>query len=191
MFDWLKSQLIEKEKSEDRVLVEKAKKGDREVFGQLYLKYLAGIYRYFYFRTGQNRMQAEDMAEQVFFKAWRALPTYQEKGLRFSAWLYRIAHNLLVDSYRKEKETAKLSESHSVEDRTLEKIVIEEEHSVLYEAINKLTDDQKQIVLLKFVEGFDNKEISEITSKQGDAIRALQHRALEKLREILGKENGI
>jgi len=191
VIDWLKSQFIEKEQAEDRILVEKAKTGNRDAFGQLYLKYLAGIYRYFYFRMGQNRMQAEDMTEQVFFKAWSALPAYQEKGLKFSSWLYRIAHNLLVDSYRKETEVGKLSESYRFEDKSLEKIVVEEEYVVLHKAINTLTDDQKQIILLKFVEGFNNKEISDITGKQEDSIRALQYRALVKLREILGKENGF
>lgn len=189
MIDWLKSRFVQTV-GDDKKLIKQSKKGNREAFGNLYLKYLPGIYRYFYFRVGQNREVAEDLAEEVFFKAWEAWSSYQEKGLRFSAWLYRIAHNLLVDSYRSGKVTVKLDETFSVEDTNLERIVVEEERTVLFRAMQSLSDDQKQVILLKFVEGFENSEISQITGKREDAIRALQHRALEKLREILEK-NGI
>lgn len=190
MFDWLKSQFVKKEPVKDRELVKKAKKGDAEAFGQLYLKYLSGIYRYFYFRIGQDRSAAEDLAQQVFFKAWEALPTYRERGWRFSTWLYAIAHNLLVDSYRKKKEEVRLTKLGREEDKSLERIVREEEHDILKRAVSILTDDQKQVILLKFVEDFGNREISAITGKREEAIRALQHRAIAKLREILEKENG-
>ena len=190
MFDWLKSQFVKKEPVKDRELVKKAKKGDAEAFGQLYLKYLSGIYRYFYFRIGQDRSTAEDLAQQVFFKAWKALPSYKQQGLAFSVWLYRIAHNLLVDSYRKRKEETRLSDFYPSEEDTFGKVVVEEEHDILKRAVSILTDDQKQVILLKFVEDFGNREISAITGKREEAIRALQHRAIAKLREILEKENG-
>ncbi len=190
MFDWLKSQFVKKEQVKDRELVEKAKKGDAEAFGQLYLKYLSGIYRYFYFRIGQDQPAAEDLAQQVFFKAWKALPSYKQQGLAFSAWLYAIAHNQLVDAYRIRKETSRLADSYPGEDDALGKVVTGEEHALLYKAIEALSDDQKQVILLKFVEDFGNREISAITGKREEAIRALQHRAIAKLREILEKENG-
>ena len=190
MFDWLKSQFVKKEPVKDRELVKKAKKGDAEAFGQLYLKYLSGIYRYFYFRIGQDRSTAEDLAQQVFFKAWKALPSYKQQGLAFSVWLYRIAHNLLVDSYRKRKEETRLSDFYPSEEDTFGKVVVEEEHDILKRAVSILTDDQNQVILLKFVEDFGNREISAITGKREEAIRALQHRAIAKLREILEKENG-
>lgn len=191
MFDWLKSQFVKKAPVEDTIFVEKAKKGDAEAFGQLYLKYLAGIYRYFYFRIGQDRLGAEDLAQQVFFKAWKALPSYKQKGLRFSAWLYAIAHNQLVDTYRSRKETVRLADSYPGEDDPSIKVVTGEEQTLLYKSIEALSDDQKQVILLKFVEDFSNREISAITGKREEAIRALQHRALTKLREILETENGI
>jgi len=187
VIDWLKNRL-ERVVGEDSNLIRQAKKGNKEAFGNLYLKYLPGIYRYFFFRIGQDKQTAEDLSEEVFFKAWEALPRYEEKGWRFSAWLYRIAHNLLVDSYRKEKETADWSDFYLVEDKSLEIVLAEEERTVLYKAIETLTDDQKQVVLLKFVEGFETREISEITGKREDAIRALQARALQKLKEILEKD---
>lgn len=185
MYGWLRSQLAKVTSDTDSKLVRKAKKGNRDAFGILYLKYLGGIYRYFYFRIGQDRPAAEDMSQQVFFKAWEALPTYQERGLSFSAWLYRIAHNHLVDSYRRQREVARLSDFYPSEEDTFGEIVVAEEHVLLYKAIRSLSDDQKQVVLLKFVEDFGNREISLITGKKQDAIRALQHRALEKLRKIL------
>ena len=191
MFYWLKNQFVKKAQVKDRVLVEKARKGDAEAFGQLYLKYLDGIYRYFYFRIGQDQPGAEDLAEQVFFKAWKALPGYKQQGLAFSAWLYRIAHNQLVDAYRIRKETARLTDAYPGEDDTLGKVVTSEEQALLYKSIEALSDDQKQVILLKFVEDFSNREISVITGKREEAIRALQHRALQKLREILETENGI
>lgn len=183
MFGRLKAKL---EELPDYNLVRKVKNGDREAYGKLYLKYLDGIYRYVYFRMGQEKETAEDLTEVVFFKAWEHIGQFQEEGGTFQSWLYRIAHNTIIDHIRKNGRLVEMSEEmadgrKSVEEKVIEKIEAER----LKETLKCLNDDQREVIVMKYIEGISNREIARTLNKNEDSIRQIQHRALLKLREKL------
>jgi RNA polymerase sigma-70 factor (ECF subfamily) len=165
--------------------------GDAEAFEALYLRYMNPIYRYFYFRVG-DALQAEDMTEEVFVKAWEALPRYKHKQQPFYGWLYRIAHNLLVDFYRK-RNPLPLSENMLALQRDKKELPEGElrrkqEIEQLVWAVQQLSDIEQQVVLLRFVEGLPHREIASIIGKSLVASRVIQHRAIKALRTILANE---
>lgn len=173
----------------DAFFVAKAKRGDKNAFGQLYLKYLDGIYRYIFFRVGERKTDAEDLTETVFFNAWEHIGKYKTIEGNFRAWLYSIAHNTVIDYYRKEKYRIESLEEYipdergSVEDAILKKIETEE----VIAALNLLTQEQKDVIILRFIEDLSPKEIAKILKKNEEAIRALQYRAIKELQKILNK----
>lgn len=178
-------------------LVERAITGDCAAFGELYTRYLDPIYRYVYYRVGDTH-EAEDLTEIVFMKAWQAVPTYKDLGLKFSSWLYRIAHNVVVDFHRKRGAEARMEEP--LEDTRGEKLPAAlikqmsevEDASALAQAITRLTSDQQQIVLLRFIEGLTHAEIGRIMDKSAGACRMLQNRALVALyHELNGNEGDL
>ena len=159
--------------SEDPVvrgLVERAAKGDGEAFGEIYGMYMDPIYRYVFYQV-KNRATAEDLTEEVFIKAWRGIAKYRFRERPFSAWLYRIAHNHVVDYFRTNHQAQPLDEVKLTDDSEpaseLEGKQIQE---LLLSAISDLTEQQKQIVLLKFMEDLDNQEIEQVTGKSRGAI---------------------
>ena len=170
----------------DKILVYKAKRGDKEAYGKLYLRYFDAIYRYIFFRVSQNHEEAEDITEIVFFKAWEKFATFDEQAAGFRAWIYTIARNQVIDYYKKEKKQTKLLENH-IDDRENpeEKILREHEFEIVLAAVRKLPKDQAEVISLKFIEEMSNKEMSRILGKKENAIRALQFRALKKLQKIL------
>lgn len=166
-------------------LIERAAGGDFGAFGELYSIYIERIYRYVFYQV-KDKMTAEDLIEEIFMKAWKAIGSYRGKGQAFSSWLYRIAHNYVIDELRKrqkyvslEKETTAIVGDAAQESE--EKLVRRE----LLEMISQLRPDQKQVILLKFIEGLDNREIGKIMGKSQGAIRILQMRALTTLRQML------
>jgi len=181
------------EKSEIAKLIEKAADGDLEAFGELYNIYLAPIYRYVSYQV-RDKMTAEDIVEDVFVKAWKAIGTCKGKSQTFSAWLYRIAHNHVVNTLRRmnkrvslesvEMEIGTLIEVTNPEQEVEAKLVRQE----LSEAMTCLSQNQRQVIILKFIEGLDNREIAQILGKKEGAIRVLQMRALSRLRQELNRE---
>lgn len=166
------------------VLIRQAKSGDRDAFGKLYTLYLDKLYRYVFFRVGQNKELAEDITSEIFLKAWKNLDDFKDGS--FQAWVYTIARNKVIDFYRTNKNHDKLEETilddkNNIEDEILNKIEIEE----VKKAINNLTQEQQEVIILKFIEDMKNTEISKILNKKEDAIRALQHRAIRQLKEII------
>jgi len=169
----------------DRWLVLRAQKGDSQAFGQLYLKYLDKIYRYVYFRVRCQMEEAEDLTEQIFYRAWESLEKFDSKKGTFQAWLYRIAHNLVIDHHRKMKKEAPLPVDFPDGNNLLEDLKSDERKQALMSAVNQLSDEQQQVIILKFVEEMSNSEISLIMNKKEEAVRALQSRALKRLRKLL------
>ncbi|MDE3074684.1 MAG: sigma-70 family RNA polymerase sigma factor, partial [Chloroflexota bacterium] len=176
----------------DRVgdLVERASKGSGDAFGQLYQIYIDRIYNYIFYKTGHS-VDAEDLTEQVFIKAWEAIGRFRPEGKPFAAWLFKVARNVVIDHYRTRKSNADLSEVVAVvadegdpEDAAQRRAT----RQVLMSAIRRLTDEQQQVILLKFIDGMDNTEISATMGKKEGAIRALQYRALLALQRILQDE---
>ncbi len=173
----------------DSELVELAKTGDKDAFGELYERYLDKIYSYVYYRTG-NHHDAEDLTARVFFRAMAHVESYTERGVPFQAWLYRIAHNLVANWHRDRgrRKVIPLDEfiaaslksdspDQHAEDR--------EERDALRAAIRRLPEERQQLLLLKFVEGLSNAEIGETMNRTEGAIKSLYHRTLIALRDEL------
>ncbi len=180
----------------EATLVKRAIAGDADAFGELYLRHLDAIYRYVYFRVG-NVEDAEDLTEQVFLKAWEALPGYRQRGNPFSSWLYRIAHNVVVDHHRRQ-QTARavpLPDGNgggweTNEPTTLDRVIAAEEAAALASAIAQLPEEQQQVIILRFIEGMSHAQVSRIIGKSEGACRVIQHRALTALNRLLTGAEG-
>ena len=168
---------------DERRLVQKAKAGDPEAFAQLYDAYVDSIYRYIYFRVSDDVL-TEDLTSQVFLKAWEYLDRYQAGSSPYIAWLYTIARNLVIDHYRTKRDTVNLDDivhirAHepSPDDEVQSRFEIQEMRA----AIQYLTDEQQQVLILRFIAGLSTERVAEIMEKRESAIRALQMRALQSL----------
>lgn len=171
----------------DADLVELAKNGRREAFGELYERYAEKIYSYVYFRTG-NHHDAEDLTARVFFRAMAHIESYTERGVPFQAWLYRIAHNLVANWHRDQgrRRIIPLDEfiASSIKSDSPDKQAEEsEERAALTRAIRRLPEERQQLLALKFVDGLSNIEIGEIMDRTEGAIKSLYHRTLIALRD--------
>jgi RNA polymerase sigma-70 factor, ECF subfamily len=171
-----------------RELVSRAQAGDREALEELYLLHFDRIYAYLQMTVG-NRHDAEDLTNQTFVKMLESIERFQWRKVPFSAWLFRIAHNLAMDHFRAHRrwqpeeeppEPEHLAE-HSAEDAALHSIG---DRSML-EMIESLSIDQQQVLTLKFVFGFSNAEVATILGKTEGAVKSLQHRALASLQRQL------
>jgi RNA polymerase sigma-70 factor (ECF subfamily) len=171
-------------------LVRRAIRGDGDAFGVLYGRYLDAIYRYIFFRIHDHH-DAEDLSEETFIRAWENLPRYQIRKVRFSAWLYRIAHNVTVDYLRKRRPAPITDEALSLipaAGPSLEGIVQHDEDvGRLIESLEVLTEEEQTVIILRFVEGRSHREVAEVIDKSEGSCRVVQHRALSKLAEALGK----
>jgi RNA polymerase sigma-70 factor (ECF subfamily) len=170
-------------------LVKRAVAGDTDAFGELYLLHIDAIYRYVYFRVGDAN-DAEDLTEQVFLKAWESLPGYKQRGHPFTSWLYRIAHNVVVDHHRRQKPTVSMLSPEKVDWESehltsLEQVIEAEEAAALGTAIAQLPEEQQQVIILRFIEGLKHAEVARIIRKSEGACRIIQHRALVALNQLL------
>jgi RNA polymerase sigma-70 factor (ECF subfamily) len=175
----------------DNELVERAA-NDQEAFGELYERYMSKIYNYIYYRTN-NAHDAEDLTAKVFFRAMAHIQTYEDKGVPFQAWLYRIAHNLVANFHRDQgrRKIIPLDDylAHSLKsdapDRQTE---ANEEQQQLMSAISRLPEERQQLLILKFVHDKSNAEIGEIMNRTEGAIKSLYHRTLLALRDELQRQ---
>lgn len=170
-------------------LVRQAKGGDANAFGILYDAYVDRLYRFIYYRVSDEPL-AEDLTSRVFLKAWENLPGYSDRGLAFGAWLFSIARNTVIDHYRTIKQEQSLETAGPlVDDADPEHLLGRtQQGDRLAQALGQLTDDQREVLVLKFIEGYDTNEIAELTGKNPGAVRALQMRGLQALERILGGE---
>ena len=170
-------------------LIKNAKEGDAEAFAKLYDTYVDQVYRFVFYRV-QDDQTAEDLTAQVFFKAWDSLGRYQMRGLPFGAWLLRITRNAVIDYYRTHKETISLESSAKSEPDPATNVAKEVERRLeaewLRAALQRLTEDQRQVLTLRFIEGLSTKEVAQVMEKRPGAIRALQMRGLQALADIIG-----
>ncbi len=179
--------------SDDDVL-ERAIKGDREAFGELYECYVDRIFNYVYYRTG-NVHDAEDLTERVFMRALRHIGNYHNRGLPVSAWLYRIAHNLVANWHRDNSRRKEVP----LEERVLvigqsehpeRELLILEQNDELLEVIRCLPPERQQLLILKFVDHLPNAEIGRIMGRTEGAIKSLYHRTLLSIRNRYGIVDG-
>lgn len=167
-------------------LLREAKLGDKEAFGRLYQIYVDRIFRFVFFRVGQNQETAEDLVSDIFLKSWEKLDMFD--GKNFQAWVYMIARNRIVDFYRSQKPQTVLDEQIEGKETVEEKVFQTLEIERVQKALKHLTDEQQEIIVMKFVQDLANSEIAEILGKKEEAIRAMQYRAIKRLKEVLGNE---
>lgn len=172
----------------DAELVERAQE-DPEAFSAIYERYMDRIYNYVYYRTG-NHHDAEDLTARVFLRAMNHLPRYTHRGLPLSAWLYRIAHNLVANWHRDQsrRRVVALDESisrHSPAEAPESVATANQERAMLMQAIRRLPPERQHLIILKFVERLSNAEIGDTMGRSEGAIKSLYHRTLIALRQEL------
>ena len=173
------------------VLVERGRHGDADAFGALYDRYQPEILRYLTHRV-RDPEAAEDLAQQVFLKAWQAVPRYQQRGVPFKAWLYRMAHNQMVDYHRARRPSTDLEGVDVPEDPIAEQRVIRLELlRRLQEALDRLSQDHREVLVLRFLMEKSAAEIGEIMDRKDVTVRGLQFRALRALRHEIKALGGL
>lgn len=182
------------DKKKDEIALINAAKKDPKAFGELYKVYVERIYNYIYYRTGSAK-DAEDLTGRVFFKAMKHINGYKHMGLPFSAWLYRIAHNLVANYHRDRSRKQEISldnvpgqvlpqkgmqpETKAVQSQEVERLLM---------TIRDLAPNRQELLILKFVDQLSNAEIGKIMRKSEGAIKSLYHRTLLELRERMDSE---
>ena len=172
---------------DEQSLVHRAQEGDKEAFSQLYENHFDKIYRYMALKVG-NKTEAEDMTQQVFLNALRSLSSFKWRGPPFSAWLFRIAHNLVVDHLRKERKgaTVSLNEVPVSGDNNLQLVVESRlEMQQLISATKRLTEAQREVISLRFAGELSVAEVAKVMGRSEGAVKALQHSAIVALRKAL------
>jgi len=174
-------------RSEENELISKAKESKENQLIKLYEEYYNRVARYVYVRIG-NKDEAEDIASEVFLKALDSLKTYQERGLPMQAWIFRIAHNLVVDHLRKAVRRKFVPiEKAEIRDETDPVITAENNFEMMRvnRAMQKLTEEQREVVRLRFFGELTSREVGAVMDKSDGAVREMQRAALEKLRHLL------
>jgi RNA polymerase sigma-70 factor (ECF subfamily) len=179
---------------DEEQLIEQAKT-DPEAFGRLYELYVEKIYNYIYYRLG-NHHDAEDLTAKVFYRALNHIAHYNHKGVPFAAWLYRIAHNLVVNWHRDHSRRQmvglenldlsgdKQESPHQAAEQT-------NERELLLAAIQHLPRERQELLMLKFVERMSNAEIGRVLGRSEGAVKSLYHRTLVSLKELLAEHENL
>jgi RNA polymerase sigma-70 factor (ECF subfamily) len=174
-------------RDEERQLVRRAIDGDTDAFAQLYDLLVVRVYRHVYYMVNETNA-AEDLTAQTFLKAWEAMPRYTDRGVPFAAWILRIGHNVAVSYLRSKRDHSELQDIHIDQKRHNnpdEALREAEDQKAVREAIMQLNEDQRQVIVLRFVEELDYAEVAGLVGKSISAVRVIQHRALGNLRKIL------
>ncbi|MCK4778092.1 MAG: sigma-70 family RNA polymerase sigma factor [Actinomycetia bacterium] len=168
-------------------LIEKAKKSPK-AFGEIYDIYVKSIYNYFYYRL-QNVEKAEDLTQEVFIKALEAIERYKIRKIPLSAWLFRIARNLLIDFFRKKEIVKERLEGKAISSERAKKEVEQiETASFINKGLSRIKQEHREVIVLKFIIGYSNKEVAEIMGKSENAVKLIQYRALRKMNKSLKGE---
>jgi len=174
----------------DHRLVDRASEGDREAFGELYDRHVMSMYRHVYC-TVNDRQLAEDLTAKTFLQALQAIARYEERGIPFRAWLMRIAKNLAINHGRGQRNHNS-SRNHGSEraisspEQFCEAKLRDEE---VWRAVHSLGGDQRQVIILRFVDGLSYPEVAQVLGKSIGAVRVIQYRALSALRRALEDGN--
>lgn len=175
---------------EEWQIVRRAQEYDEDALHRLYTTYYPKIYNYAFLQMGDVQA-AEDLASDVMLKMLESIKKYNFRGLPFGAWVFRIARNRLIDLHRRRKRRGEvdlsetlsgtLASPESMAERALER-------GQLQVALKHLTGEQRQVIVLKFIQGFDNRSVGRIMGRSEGAVKSLQHRALGALRRVLQQE---
>jgi RNA polymerase sigma-70 factor (ECF subfamily) len=176
----------------DHELIKQAQRGDQHAFGDLYETHAPTIFRYLFAHL-DNSMDAEDLTGEVFLKAWQSLPKYNERGVPFLAFLFRIARNALVDHYRQnnrlEHKTPDDMDGYKADGASepIEIVSSQMEHQQILKVLSNLRSDYQSVLTLRFISELSPGETAQVMKRTVGAIRVLQHRALGALREEIDK----
>jgi RNA polymerase sigma-70 factor, ECF subfamily len=177
-------------REEERELIARLKAFDDSAIRQVYRLYSDGVFRYALYQLA-DRAAAEDVAAEVFLRMLNTIERYEYRGVPLQAYLYRIARNLIVDHQRRKGRFTTLGEAPVNKTMSANPALLAEQQlnwQDLRQAMETLTDEQRQVVLLKFVEGMDNKQVADVIGKNEGSVKSLQHRALVALRRTLERQ---
>ena len=178
-------------KSNELDLVRKAQGGDADAYSAIFDQHYSPVYRYLFYRLGDVKL-AQDLTSEVFVRMVEKLDTFEPSGRPLLAWLYTIARNLVADDYRRNGKVTHLPLDEALTSGMHANPVRQAEQSLLADClrlvIEKLTEDQQQVILLKYVENQSNAQVARILGKTQGAVKSLQHRALASLRRALEEE---
>jgi len=174
-------------------LIKKAISGDKEAFGHLYDLYFLQIYKYLLVRT-DTREDAEDMTETVFMKAWEHLPNFggKKKERNIRAWLFRIAHNTVIDHYRTRKQILPLemvSQTGTSEGEPDRVAIKNEDNRRIMKAIKRLDETSQKVIASRFICDLSHRETALSIGISENNVRVIQYRALKKIRDMLGEND--
>lgn len=185
---------VQREDSDDVLaewdVVRRAQEYDEPAVAALYEKYYPKIYNYAFMQMG-DAQASEDLASDVMLKMIESIHKYTFRGLPFGAWVFRIARNRLIDLHRRRRRRGEVDLSSGLSSALASPQALAEralERGQIQVALKHLTDEQRQVIVLKFIQGFDNRSIGQIMGRSEGAIKSLQHRALGALRRILYQE---
>ena len=171
-------------------VIDRARGGDRMAFAELYDAHCDAVYRYVLYRV-REPSDAEDLTSEVFTRAFANIHRYRWQGKSFLAWLYTIARNAVTDRRRRERPTVDLDDAYGVAEEgptAHDRAVRGEQVDALRGAVKHLTTEQQEVLVLRFVENMSSRQVAKVLGKNEGAIRALQFRALGRLRKILTPE---
>ncbi len=187
-FNVIKGENVRADTAEQKAVLELASQADPAALAALYDQYNARIYTYIYHRVGQVEL-AEDLTGQVFMRMLEAVRTGRPWRTSFSGWLYRIAHNLVIDHYRRRDRAYFVdledADPASIEAEPFNAIEARLDGERLQAALGRLTDDQAEVITLRFLEGLSIADVASIMEKTEGAIKALQYRAVLALRRVV------
>jgi RNA polymerase sigma-70 factor (ECF subfamily) len=171
-------------------LVKAAQEGDTEAFGVLYDNYVDMVFRYVLFRVGGDRAFAEDVTSETFLRALRSIGSVSYQGRDVGAWFVTIARNIVYDHvkssrYRLEVTTAELQDNREETSGPEQEVMTEATNAELLRCVSQLGDDQRDCIVLRFIEGKSVSEVAQIMDRNEGAVKALQHRAVRRLAQIL------
>ena len=181
-----------RKREKEHELIRRAQEGDKQAIGELYRANVDVIYRYVWARVRDDSL-AEDLTAQVFLKALEGLPTYQPSGKPFVAWLYRIAYARIVDHWRKLERRVEVPLEETLparEPRPQELLEFEADWVMAMELLAQLTDDQQDVVILRFIGEMSLADVAQTVGKTVGATKALQYRALATLARLLEERRG-
>lgn len=180
--------MVEKEKN----LIKEAVDGSSESFGKLYDLYQPKIYRFIFLKVS-HREEAEDLTHQVFLSAWQNIKGFKIKSFPFSSWLYKIAKNKVIDHYRLKKSTLSFDsvDENIFADYNLPEFAVDRSFELekIKKAMSEITEEQQDVLIMRFVEDLPLKEVALALDKSIGAVKLIQFRAVNKLKKIL-QENG-
>jgi RNA polymerase sigma-70 factor (ECF subfamily) len=184
------------ERDEDAALARRAGSGEAEAFGVLYDRYVSAVYRYVFYRV-RSEAEAEDVTSDVFIRALRAIPKYEPRQA-FLAWLYRIARNAVIDRSRRRaariQVTFEDALAHPMGDQTVDPnagLLAGSDAAAVRAAMQQLTPLQQEVLVLRYVEGYDTKTISKLVGKRDGTVRGIEFRALSALRALIPSRESL